>query len=525
MHVEQHLTPSIQRVPRVYFYTSNIDKYLQAKLIFASFGFRLDYFPGKRPYTENYALGSHFLLQEGLAEVLTVVGENQFVFIEDTTIRIEALSAPDSDVPGLAAKEWFAGTTFEELDSELRNRGNVRAATVKSDIALHVPGMKGPLFFHGETTGVVAGAPPKFQLHSASHPWLNPSTFNGWFVPEGATKPLGEMSIEEAWGFDFRIRSLTMLIKRLQEFTFVLNAPPTAYRLRSYPVTQVQLSLFGAEQPIFVAIGLPSAGKSYFGTYLSVKRNFIHIEASTVVRAARESTPIKGASIEQFGEHFHRRFGRDIVGRVLIETVDIDDTSAGLVISGLRHIEEFEALLSRFENATLVYIEARERTRFERFLARRRADMDNSFTSFLRRDEENKNFSLVRYGRQLATLVILNESGLDDYEDQLEFVASGRTVARPRGLRRTDLRRVALQQKLWFCCLEALHMAQRNMTSTELSSVVGRPGHNNASHVRRALRPMIPLMVEERRENTGLLHYGLTSTGASFVRVIRKLSA
>ena len=45
----------------------------------------------------------------------------------------------------------------------------------------------------------------------------------GWFIPDGATKRLGEMEFEEALGFDFRAKALTKLIARLEEMNAALN--------------------------------------------------------------------------------------------------------------------------------------------------------------------------------------------------------------------------------------------------------------------------------------------------------------
>ena len=170
-----------------------------------------------------------------IAEILQGVGRQSLLFVEDTSLRIDALSDGDEDFPGLSVKEWFASTTFEELDKALSRSGRGRRAVVKSDIALHVPGLSRPLFFHGEATGTVAAQAPEFQ-ESEQYPWLTPTTFNGWFTPDGASKPLGAMSLEESWRFDFRTQALEQLINRLEEYAASLNLPSNAYsRVRLVP--------------------------------------------------------------------------------------------------------------------------------------------------------------------------------------------------------------------------------------------------------------------------------------------------
>src|ERR1700741_3565274 len=214
------------RRPEVHFYTSNIDKFLQARAVFEKCGLILKHFSTKtEPYQEEYSAGKLELLRSAITQVRKTVGANFIFFVEDTSIRVDALSSSDADVPGLAAKEWFGETPFSELDMQLRLRGNNRRVMVKSDIALHVPGLSRPLYFHGDTSGVVADSPPTFAASKAP-PWLTPHTFNGWFIPDGAKKRLGEMSFEESLRYDFRIEALVSLLRRLEEFTAVLNLSP-----------------------------------------------------------------------------------------------------------------------------------------------------------------------------------------------------------------------------------------------------------------------------------------------------------
>ena len=62
-------------------------------------------------------------------------GERLF-FIEDTSVRIEALSDDENEVPGVDIKYWMQENSFETLDRELRKRGNNRKVSVSSHIVL-----------------------------------------------------------------------------------------------------------------------------------------------------------------------------------------------------------------------------------------------------------------------------------------------------------------------------------------------------------------------------------------------------
>src|SRR5579883_1751200 len=251
---------SLDKRPEVYFYTSNDWKFIQANIVFQRYGLPLHYFHHtSEPYHEDYDKGTHELLKRAIEEIKAKVGQLSIFFVEDTSLRIDALSVGNTDFPGLAVKEWFPQTTFEDLDRELIQRGKGRKAVVKSDIALHVPGMPRPLFFHAETKGRVADTPPCFQ-ETTQYPWLTDKSFNGWFIPDGASKRLGEMTLEESWNFDFRILALTELIKRLEEYAIVLNLPTRCYsRVRQVQDNgekpHSQLALLTIAGPKLIVVG------------------------------------------------------------------------------------------------------------------------------------------------------------------------------------------------------------------------------------------------------------------------------
>src|ERR1700722_12404331 len=205
---------------KVFFYTSNADKLIQARLIFMRSGYQLSHYRSHHePYDEDYSLGTEGLLTKALKQVSQDFERRSVLFVEDTSVRIEALS-DTNDYPGTRVKEWFTETTFDELDRQITLRGGNRQCTVKSDIALRLPTLSRPIFFHGETSGFVAESAPTFAV-SPQYPWLTPETFNGWFIPNGSARRLGEMEFEESLSFDFRAKSLRFLIERLEELNAV----------------------------------------------------------------------------------------------------------------------------------------------------------------------------------------------------------------------------------------------------------------------------------------------------------------
>jgi dephospho-CoA kinase/inosine/xanthosine triphosphate pyrophosphatase family protein len=509
------------RRPEVHFYTSNIDKFLQARAVFERCGLILKHFATKtEPYQEDYSLGKTELLAVAVAQVRKSVGSNFIFFVEDTSIRIDALSEDAVDRPGLAAKEWFGETRFETLDAELKGRGNNRRATVKSDIALHVPGMSKPIYFHGETAGFVADQAPTFSA-SKAHPWLTPLTFNGWFVPDGAKKRLGEMSFEESLRFDFRIEALAALLERLEEFTAVLNLSPVAYSRKNAHATG-QLSLLELRRQIFVVIGRTCAGKTTTCERLSAAHGFQFFEASSVFRSIAESLGLdrrKYANDHAFALEVFARVGNDAVARKMIEFLD-GMRIERLAISGFRTIEELLCISDSFPESRTVLISASERTRYERRITRGRADEQLTFEEFNALDRAQWQLGLLGTAGDIADLHIENEGSLEDlYEtvDQLVLGNPDASSAREMNKDRGDPESNQLRR-----CLEVLESFGRPLDCGEIEKATSQLGnrvrHNNANKVLKAA----PELADRLEMSGARIRYSISKSGLAFLRLLEK---
>ena len=139
-----------ERILNVYFYTSNLDKLFQARLLFVRHGYLLRHFKGDRePYEEDYSLPTEQMLTRAIQQVNAEFGIKSIFFVEDTSLRLEALS-DSADFPGQKVKEWFAISAFEEVDRLIQLKGGNRRAVVKSDIALYVPTFANHFFSWGD---------------------------------------------------------------------------------------------------------------------------------------------------------------------------------------------------------------------------------------------------------------------------------------------------------------------------------------------------------------------------------------
>lgn len=516
---------SVERRPEVHFYTSNVDKFLQARVVFQRSGlpYLRHFGTHTEPYSEDYSQGKERLLNGAISQIVKTVGQGNLVFVEDTSLRLQAFSDEDVDFPGLRVKEWFSETTFEQTDELLKACGNDRRAIVSSDIALHVPGLGRPLYFHGQTSGVVAASPPTFA-QSVQHPWLTPSTFNGWIIPDGASKRLGEMSLEESWSYDFRVRALSSLIERLEEITAGLNLPRTAYAKRQSPVPSGQLFLMPQIRPVILVIGKTCSGKSTFGERCAGEANFQWFEASDIVRSliGERMSGVSAESMPDLARRLLTDSGFDIVARKVSHYLEAEPDLPS-VVTGFRTLEELEYFKRRFPEALVVLLESTERTRFERYLARARPGSATNIAQFVSRDRDQWDFGLLAVAEDFADLRITNEGTLTEFFQQIDSVIN-RTIdihitgvsANIHSVRKSDSSQLVR-------CLEALAVFGRPADCNEISESTSESGRairfNNVNKILKRY-PQLSQRMDVPGEK---VLYRITDGGRTYLRLLRDL--
>ena len=504
---------------QVFFHTSNISKYLQARAVFERAGLILQHFRATTdPYLEDYGGTKRQLLVRAVKEIAGRVGTGSLFFVEDTSVRIEALSDGDNDVPGVAVKEWFASTTFETVDQLLRERGNDRRATVKSDIALHVPGLGFPVFFEGSISGVIAASPPQFE-EDAKHPWLTPNTFNGWLIPEGADKRLGEMLFEESWYYDFRIRALEKLLTRLEEYTGILNLHPQGYVRKVHPSITTQFQLFTG--PVLLIVGPTCAGKTTFGEWAKEQHDATHIEASAVLRMIRREQSEEDGDAFAFAHAFLSQNGPDIIARKIVQ-VYAGKFDKGVVITGFRTIEELEYIRDLYPWAKVILVDASERTRFQRQLVRGRTPDCATMDDFRKVDDQQFLFGLLRVAEYLADVRVENEGTIADYHQQIDAVFAGTDALVSGIFTSAEALSETAERTQFFRCLRALDSAGRPLSCDEIEKLTVRTGarirHNNANKVLKRA-PELARRIES--EGTRV-RYEIQNPGRAYLRYVSK---
>ncbi|WP_315798144.1 non-canonical purine NTP pyrophosphatase [Bradyrhizobium sp. SZCCHNRI3043] len=506
------------RVLNVFFYTSNTEKLLQARLLFMRHGYELKHFRGKNePYDENYQLGTTGLLTRAVNQVKAEFGVRSIFFVEDTSVRIDAFSGSE-DFPGLGVKEWFPQTTFDAVDRELRRKGNNRRAKVNSDIAFYIPTLPAPLFFHGETSGEIADSPPGFDV-SVQYPWLTPHTFNGWIIPHGSEKRLGEMEFEESLHYDFRAKALTDLLRTLEQLNAAVNLRPNFYTTRkSVSFGPEQLSLI-EETPrhVILVVGAKCSGKTTFSDYMANYDSVRVYEASTVLRGiGQESGAIPSDSNEALA--FLSEMGWDIVARKIAEYIEKDDSRLS-VVTGLRTPEELLLLKRRFPAARIVLIDADSRIRFERHIRRARDGDFSTSKAFLNEDENQKKFGIMRIANDIAEIVITNDSGREQYCSKIRDAIDQITTT-PRARRPNSANNLSELHRT----LRALKKIGLSATCEEISKLTGKVGAPVRKYnTNRALKavPEFAQRIEHKGEK---LRYQLTSRSVSFLALLDLLA-
>lgn len=506
----------------VFFYTSNLAKFLQARVVFDRSGLVLQHFHSKSdPYEEDYSAGKQALLERAIQEIISSVGAGSLFFVEDTSLRLEALSSSTEDVPGLTVKEWFAETTFEQLDCALRNKGKGRRAVVKSEIALHVPGLTHPALFHGETEGVVADSPPAFEENS-QYPWLTPKSFNGWFIPNGCQKRLGEMSLEESWEYDFRTRCLESVIQRLEEYTAVLNVPSVSYtrRVQSESKQQLKFSAFERVGTAVMVVGHTCAGKTTFGEYARHSHNLLFIEASSILRIVEDNAGISDPAPFVAATNALESLGPDVVARKILELYS-NQLDAGFVITGFRTIEELEVIRNHFPHVRVVLVEASERTRFQRLIERVRTPQIRTLEEFRKLDKQQWSFGLLRVAEEFADMRVVNEASLEEYHQRIDTILSGRSGESAQGVSTKIHPRHAAMENQLYRCLDVLENAGRPLTCDEIEALTRKSGkairHNNANKVLKR----VPELARRLELEGTRVRYEILNPGRAYIRLVR----
>jgi dephospho-CoA kinase/inosine/xanthosine triphosphate pyrophosphatase family protein len=407
----------------IVFITSNRTKLMHARHLAEPYDIEV---LGKKyygvAYREPRSLNRTELLQKSYQDALarwrkTSGCSDGFFFIEDTSVIIDALSRK-REFPGVDVKYWMMDTTFAQLDSDLRQHRNNRRVTVRSDVLLHLPDWfqeqhrfdTTVLQFIGKESGTIIAEEAEIDTNLL-YPWLDNRSFNRWFVPAGCDVSLSALPIEIADIYDFRRESIGAMFQFLEDKLALgeRRAPRALSGTRFLP------HLF---PPLVIVTGLPCAGKTTLGTYLSEECGYYHIEASDFMKRAfyERHGVTSDLSIEKFAETVLKKEPDIVVGPVLRE---IEGSRAELVVvTGFRSPREIELFKRDYRGPSQIvcwFVDASQDVRFGRSCARGRHDAPPTLASFKKRDAVQLQMGLRDIRRRLREGIVTNEGTIQHY--------------------------------------------------------------------------------------------------------------
>lgn len=378
----------------IYFFTSNRTKLANLKHIARSVGLQVLGFRERTyrgPYEEprirnrkNLLARSYESAAAKWAKAFDEFDPRVFI-LEDTSVKIDALSTR-REVPGVDVKFWMQGMSFAKLDSLLKANGNIRTATVRSDIGAHIPrrlrsalGLGDSFIWtYGETKGRIIDRESTVSSNLV-YPWLDDRSFNRWFAPDGFDLPLSSLPIADADRCDFRRKSFLDLVQRFKG----LLAPAPIYAAK-----QLLLPGFSAP-PVWVICGLSCAGKTTIAQWLSDHYGFLHLEASDFMRQAYWERHGMGSQVD-ISEFALAALAVEpwIAAKPIASEIRRLGFPA-VVVTGFRSPAELESLqqhLGQDRPVTPIFLDADENIRFARAQCRRREAVSEA--SFQMRDSQ-----------------------------------------------------------------------------------------------------------------------------------------
>lgn len=295
---------------------------------------------------------------------------NRLFFIEDTSVKIDALSDDNNEVPGVNVKFWIQETNFKTLDSELRKRGNNRRCSVTSHIMLFLTddlrkklrNDEDYIIFKSTAKGVVTEQEYHIETQML-YPWLDNKTFNKWFVPDGCTVPVSMLNIDEADSGDFRKGAFEQMLDFLAKNDVIRN--------RQYADNQIHIQFYDS----FVVVGRTCAGKTTIGKYLVEKYGYYHIEASEFMtqRLLETQGTMSGIDKHKFASEVLKVDALFVVKR-LTDFLHENGIFDRFVITGFRTPAEVEAFRKSFHGGRVnyIFISSKYEERCKRWMRRHR---------------------------------------------------------------------------------------------------------------------------------------------------------
>lgn len=334
--------------------------------------------------------------------------EERIFFIEDTSMRLDALSDDENEVPGVDVKYWMKSTNFEKLDAELKKHGNNRKCSVTSHIILFLTedlkkksGISDDYkIFTSTAYGSVTEKEHNFDTNIL-YPWLDNKTFNKWFVPKGYDVPVSMLDIDSADAGDFRKDAF-------KEMLFFLKTYGAIEDKRQIP-NQLSLEFYDS----FIVCGRTCSGKSTLGKHLVDDYGYYHIEASEFMTHKRLDTHGTKSKVDKhlFAAEVLKTEPVFVVNS-LIEYMHRNNIYDRFVITGFRTKDEIQDFLVRFhsERLRLVFVNTCFEERFRRWKLRQREQDDYTEERFNAIDKVQEGMGIGEVANMQGIISLSNDT-------------------------------------------------------------------------------------------------------------------
>lgn len=455
------------------------------------------------------------------------IRDNRLFFIEDTSVKIDALSDSNNEVPGVDVKYWMKETSFEDLDKALKKKGNNRRCSVTSHIILYLTEeLRKKLGFKEErkvfmSTAYGSVTNKEYCFDSQTlYPWLDNESFNKWFVPEGYNRPVSMLDISEAEAGDFRKGAFDQMIHFLKENGAIDDKPSLGSQLQIHFYTN------------FIVCGKSCAGKSTIGKYLVNEYGYYHIEASEFMAHRLHETLGTESEIDKhsFAAKVLEVEPLFVVNSV-IEFMREHEIYDKFIVTGFRTQKEVDAFnASVFADGLItVFINASYTNRCQRWLLRRREIDKYNQERFKEIDELQERMGINDTS---------NVNGIQLFDNDIDGLSSFYSSFESRFLSLSKHERITISEKalssnkvplesaiLIVLALEYRKDESRSFTTTEISHLINalfRVSKRSKNNVSRYFNQAYYVYYEVRYEN-GKNRYRISPIGYSeAIRIIKK---
>ena len=446
---------------------------------------------------------------------------NRLFFIEDTSVRVDALSENNSEVPGVDIKYWMQVHDFFQLDAKLKDRENNRKVSISSHIVLFLTNElkrkinteNDYIIFESTAYGTVALEEHKFDTQIL-YPWLDNKTFNKWFVPDGYDVPVSMLDIVDADKVDFRKGAFEQMLNFLKEHEEIKHTQKNSI-LQRLPFS-----------PLYIICGPTCSGKSTIGKFLLEESDYYHIEASDFMTLRYFETHGTKFSVDKniFAAELLKSNPLFVVESI-INYVISKKIYDNFVITGFRTPCEVENFSKIFPASVVkrLYITANSQIRYNRWVNRQRDGDNYTRTRFNKINKLQEEMGLLGV-RELSDTILYknNKNGLNVfYNDFQKKIIGIAPISKEVDINSfLSISRITLEKAiLIILALEYRKNESQYYTTTEISHLINNTFKNliknkNKNNISRYFNQAY-YPYYEIRKISGKNKYKLSPTGYS----------